>query len=305
MTQHSDPDSSGNINNNSISEADSLLGQFIPIHYHFQMLEDETRMTGFKSALNDLVPLGGKVLDMGAGTGVLSYLAAQKAAQVYSVERQPDLVECARTLLDENGCGDKVELVQGDALNYLPPEPVDVVVCEMLHSALLREKQVEVIQSFKDRYREKFGDQLPIFVPSATILGVEPICADFFFHGYRAPISFFEDPGALSPRYLSLGEVEPYSILDYRAELPSKLSFDGVLSIATDGRFNALRFITKNILAIDMKTETTTDWMNLHLILPIQHAVDAQAGDQFQVSFNYDAGGEIQSLKNSIQVTKL
>lgn len=305
MAQDIDLLTTSEIHNSSIAEADNLLGQYIPMHYHFQMLEDEARMTGFKTALDYLVPDGGKVLDMGAGTGVLSFLAAQKAARVYSIERQPELVECARALLKENGCGEKVELVQGDAREYLPPEPVDVVVCEMLHSALLREKQLEVIQSFKDRYREKFGDKLPLFIPDATILGVEPICADFSFQGYHAPISFFEDPGSLSDRYTSLGEVKPYATLEYQAELPEQLGFDGLLRVTHSGCFNALRFITKNLLAMNFTTGTTTDWMNMNLILPIKTAIDANAGDQYQVKFNYRAGGEIQTLKNSIAVIKL
>jgi len=305
MTYNADSPSGSGIHNSSITEADNLLGQYIPIHYHFQMLEDEARMTGFEAALNYLLPDGGKVLDMGAGTGVLSFLAAQKATQVYSVEQQADLVECAKALLTENGCGDRVELVQGDARQYLPPEPVDVVVCEMLHSALLREKQLEVIESFKQRYREKFGEKLPVFIPNASILGVEPISANFCFQGYHAPIAFFEDPGALSTRYLSMGEAKPYAILEYQADNAKELSFDGVLSINEKGSFNALRFITKNILAMNLEQGSTIDWMNMNLILPIKQPFDAKAGDQFQVMFKYEAGGEISSLISSIEVVKL
>jgi len=305
MTQETDSSTATQeIQNQSIIEADNLLGQYIPLHYHFQMLEDEGRMAGFKAAIDYLVPDGGRVLDMGAGTGVLSFLAAQKAAKVYSVERQPEMVQCARTLLEENGCGDTVELIQADARDYLPPEPVDVVVCEMLHSALLREKQVEVIQSFKGRYREKFGDKMPIFIPDTTILGVEPVYANFSYQGYQAPISFFEDPGALSERYLSLGEAKPYCILEYQEEAPTTLNFDESISIHTNGRFNALRFITKNLLSVNLNSGKTVDWMNLNLILPIKKSLDAEAGNQFHVSFSYQAGGEIQALKNSIEVIK-
>ena len=305
MTDMTGSPSGSDFNNPSISEADNLLGQYIPIHYHFQMLEDEARMTGFEAALNYLLPDGGKVLDMGAGTGVLSFLAAQKATKVYSVERQADLVECAKTLLTNNGCGDKVDLVHGDARQYLPPEPVDVVVCEMLHSALLREKQLEVIESFKQRYRKKFGDTLPLFIPNASILGVEPISANFCFQGYQAPIAFFEDPGSLSKRYLSMGDAKAYAILEYQADNDKELSFDGLLSMNEKGCFNALRFITKNILAMNLEQGSTIDWMNMNLILPIKQPVNAEAGDQFQVSFKYDAGGEISSLISSIEVVKL
>ncbi|TLS65696.1 methyltransferase domain-containing protein [Mariprofundus erugo] len=304
MTHAFDFPTGPDMHNNAITEADNLLGQYIPLHYHFQMLEDEARMSGFKAALDYMVPTGGTVLDLGSGTGVLSFLAAQKAGRVYSVERQPELIECAKELLIENGCGDKVQLELADARDYLPPEPVDVVVCEMLHSALLREKQLEVIQTFKQHYREKFGDRLPLFIPDATILGVEPICADFSFQGYHAPISFFEDPGLLSGRYRSLGAVTPYCILEYQADFPTRLSYDGPLTMTESGRFNALRFVTKSLLAINLKTGDSIDWMNLNLVLPIKKPLDVSAGERFHVRFSYEAGGEIQSLKNSIEVAR-
>jgi len=305
MSHDSDSLTHSDINKHSITEADNLLGQYIPIHYHFQMLEDEARMSGFKAALDYLVPEGGIVLDMGSGTGVLSFLAAQKASRVYSVERQADLVECANGLLAANGCGDIVELVQGDARDYLPPEPVDIVVCEMLHSALLREKQLEVIESFKQRYCKKFGSTLPVFIPNASILGVEPVYADFSFQGYSAPIAFFEDPGALSERYISLGEAQVYAVIEYQADNSLDLNFDGILSINEHGKFNALRFITKNILSMNLEQGSSIDWMNMNLILPIKHPTNAKPGDQFHVNFQYHSGGEISSLKSCIEVTNV
>ncbi|MGC4002533.1 MAG: hypothetical protein QM811_05070 [Pirellulales bacterium] len=68
-----------------------LLGQFIPLHYHFNMLQDRTRMEPFREAIEMVVPVGGKVLELGGGTGVLSWFAAQRAAKVWCVERNPAL----------------------------------------------------------------------------------------------------------------------------------------------------------------------------------------------------------------------
>ncbi|MGZ5602221.1 MAG: methyltransferase domain-containing protein, partial [Methylobacter sp.] len=142
-------------------EEDCYLGQFIPLQYHHHMLTDEYRMGTFKTAIDRAVFPGAKVLDLGGGTGVLSWFAAAKASKVWCVEFNPDLVKEARRLLKLNQGGDKIELVQADAFEYLPPEPVDVVICEMLHPAMLCEKQVNVIKSFKDRYQQRFGDPSP------------------------------------------------------------------------------------------------------------------------------------------------
>ena len=144
------------------TEDSKLLGQYIPIHYHFQMLLDSARVRGFKEAIEKLTPEGGKVLELGSGTGVLSFFASKKASKVWAIERSAELVEFSRALLDRNGATN-VSVIEGDATQYLPDEPIDVVICEMLHSALLREKQIEVIDSFKKRYQAKFGEKLPRF----------------------------------------------------------------------------------------------------------------------------------------------
>ncbi|MCG8512437.1 MAG: methyltransferase domain-containing protein [Rhodospirillales bacterium] len=279
------------------------LGQYIPLHYHFQMLAEPNRMAGFKAAIDLVVPAGGKVVDLGAGTGALSFFAARKAARVHAVEMLPELAEFARKHLERNGCADRVDITIGDARAYLPPEPVDVVICEMLHSALLREKQLEVIRSFKARYREAFGDTLPVLLPYATVLGVEPVQANFSFEGYEASISLFEAPGAPSPRFRSLGEARPYGILEYHRDFSTAFRIEQTLAIATAGRFNALRFITKNVLAMAPDNRGTVDWMNQHLILPLKAAEDAKAGERFRVCFDYAAGAPIRALQSSIEVT--
>jgi SAM-dependent methyltransferase len=172
-----------------MSRADdpSELGQFIPLHYHYNMLNDAVRMRGFKAAIDFVVRPGSKVLELGGGTGVLSYFAIQKAAKVWCVERNPELVAKARQILSLNPPGDKVEIIEADAFDFLPPERVDVVICEMIHVAMLREKQIPVIASFKERYLTRFGKPLPSFVPEALIQAVQPVEHDFNFDGYYAP----------------------------------------------------------------------------------------------------------------------
>ena len=58
---------------------DAHLGQFIPLHYHGQMLANEQRMAPFHEAIDKLVPIGGHVVELGGGTGVMSFLASKRA----------------------------------------------------------------------------------------------------------------------------------------------------------------------------------------------------------------------------------
>lgn len=69
----------------------SYLGRFIPLHYHHNMLVDEHRMSAFKTAIDRTVFPGTQVLELGGGTGVLSWFAAAKASNLTEV-RNEDLL---------------------------------------------------------------------------------------------------------------------------------------------------------------------------------------------------------------------
>jgi type I protein arginine methyltransferase len=279
------------------------LGQFIPLHYHHNMLKDENRMSNFKAAIDHVVFSGAKVLELGGGTGVLSYLAAAKASKVWCVEFNPDLVAESRRFLALNPNGYKVEVIHADAFDYLPPEPVDVVICEMIHVAMLREKQVEMMEAFKQRYTRKFGAALPVFIPEAVIMAVQPLQQHYDFFGYYAPIIQFQRPQTVQAESTELAAPSVYSTLDFSNPTSGEITWQGSFILNQDGTVNALRFITKNILALLQEQASTIDWLIEYLVLPLQTSVSAKAGDVLHVSFNYRAGGSIRSLENSMSVS--
>jgi len=281
---------------------DRHLGQFIPLHYHHHMLTSEYRMGAFKTAIEHTVFSGAKVLELGGGSGVLSWFSAAKAEKVWCVEYNPDLVIEARRLLQLNTGSDCIELIHDDAFTYLPPEPVDIVICEMLHPALLVEKQINVIKQFKDRYRQQISSTLPRFLPEAVVLAVQPIQQNYVFMGFHAPIIAFQIPIAQQMDTTELAAPQVYSSVDYAKEMSEKFTWEGQFVLEA-GSVNALRFITKNILCISGTDNEITEWHNPHLILPLSEPLDAQAGDLLQVCFNYSAGGSLSQLQNSIKAT--
>ena len=279
------------------------LGQFIPVHYHHNMLMDQNRMDAFRNAIRYAVRPGMKVLELGGGTGVLSFFAAQQADKVYCVEFNPDLVREARRFLAMNPNGHKVEVIHADAFDYLPPEPVDVVICEMIHVAMLREKQVEVIEAFKRRYLERFGAPLPLFMPEAVIMAVQPLEQDYAFHGYYAPIVQFQETTAAWPGTVELARPAVYSVLDFATPVDGMIAWQGSFIAERDGLLNALRFVTKNVLAIDEEAGTTIDWLNHYMSLPLARPLEVVAGDEVQVSFEYRAGASIPALQAAMRAT--
>jgi predicted RNA methylase len=265
------------------------------------MLMDQNRMHSFKSAIYHAVKPGAKVLELGGGTGVLSFFAAQQAGKVYCVEFNPDMVREARRFLAINENGHKVEVVHADAFDYLPPEPVDIVICEMIHVGMLREKQVEVIESFKRRYLARFGGPLPVFLPEAVIMAVQPLQQEYDFEGFQAPIIQFQPTNVICPGTIGLAQPGVYSILDFNQPVDTLIAWEGQFLVEQSGRMNALRFITKNVLTIIEERGTTIDWLNHYMMLPLAQPFDVQAGDIVQLSFAYRAGGSIPSLEASIR----
>jgi predicted RNA methylase len=277
------------------------LGQFIPVHYHHSMLMDHNRMHGFKAAIDYAVKPGAKVLELGGGTGVLSWFAAAKAEKVYCIEFNPDMVKEARKMLAQNPNGEKVEVIHADAFEYLPPEPVDVVICEMIHVGMLREKQVEVIENFKRRYAERFGGPMPVFLPEAVIMAVQPLHQEYDFAGFYAPIVQFQDTGLVYPGCTEFAQPAVYSIIDFNQPNELTYAWAGKFVVERNGEINAMRFVTKNVLAVVSERSTTIDWLNNYMTVPLANPVKAREGDVLQVSFQYRAGGSIPSLQAALR----
>lgn len=276
------------------------LGQFIPLHYHFQMLSNTERMSSFKAAIAVVVSPGASVLDLGSGTGVMSWFAAQRAAKVISVEFNPALVEACRRFLALNKGGERVTVVQADASDYLPDAPVDVVICEMLHSALLREKQLTVIAAFRRSYAERFG-KLPRFLPEVTLLAAQPVHQVYDFDGYYAPVPLFQ-AAAHTPDCSGLAEPAVYASIDY-SEADEQLAGDLTFTITQAGTVNAIRFITKNLLAILPAERRSIDWHNHYLVLPLAAALEVRPGGTLKVQFAYQAGDSIETLTQALHVS--
>jgi type I protein arginine methyltransferase len=282
-----------------------LLGQFIPLQYHHNMLKDENRMMNFKAAIALQVFKGAKVLELGCGTGVLSCFAAATASKVWGIEFNPELVTEARRFIALNPHADKIEIIQADAFHYLPPEPVDVVICEMIHAAMLREKQIEIIESFKIRYLKKFGGKLPVFIPEAIIMAVQPLQQNYNFYGFYAPIIQFQRATAIQTDSLELSPPIVYSTLDLSQSNSREIQWQGNIKLTQSGAVNALRFITKNILAVIEEHATTIDWLIDYLVLPLDIPLEVQKNDLIHVSLHYVMGESIRSLEKNIHVSRV
>lgn len=278
-----------------------VLGQYIPLLYHYNMLQDEDRVSAFRDAINLLVQSGMHVVELGGGTGILSSLAARRGANVTCIERNPELVACAERFLRLNDLHEQVRVVHADAMQFVPDQPVDIVVCEMLHVGLLREKQAQVIAAFKQNYARAFDGTLPVFVPEVSILMAQPVQQSFDFFGYEAPVPLFQAPLLDQPRTKDLATLEPYANIAYDDTIPMNFDVQQSVMITDAGQLNAVRFVTQNVLAVDVRGQRAITWPNQCLVLPLESRFDVTANQSVELSFRYASGGSIESLSETLR----
>lgn len=279
------------------------LGQFIPLHYHFQMLLDESRLHAFRSAIEATVFPGMNVLELGGGTGILSSFAARCGANVLCVEANRDLVDCARRLVRQNGFENQIEVIHADGSQYIPSKRIDAVVCEMLHVGLLREKQIQIIESFKTNYQSIDDERLPRFLPEASRLMFQLVDQPFTFSDYYAPIPMFQAPTTdANTTTTELSPLIDYAHVFYDEPQGTNLAWRGKVRVNRAGELSALRFVTQNAIAIDVASNKSHPWSNQFMILPIESPRKVHVGEEIWIEFHYQAGDSIQQLSQSISV---
>jgi hypothetical protein len=105
---------------------------------------------------------------------------------------------------------------------------------------------------------------------------VQPVQHSFDYRGYHAPTPVFQDPLVLHLRTRALGTPTIFQSASYGDRLSLDCSWTGSLPITEAGELNALRFITKNILAIVQTQQRTVNWTNQHLVVPLDTPVRVQ-----------------------------
>jgi 16S rRNA G966 N2-methylase RsmD len=110
---------------------DDLLGFDDPWE-HVRLLSDNARNEALFALLRKRAP-GARVLEVGAGGGLLSLVAARLgASRVYAVE--PSVrVETLRALVTANGLQEVIEVIEG-RIEDLKPRKVDLAFAELLNA---------------------------------------------------------------------------------------------------------------------------------------------------------------------------
>ncbi|CAG0886452.1 unnamed protein product [Cyprideis torosa] len=109
------------------------------------MMQDFIRTSTYQRAIlvNGIDFENKVVLDVGAGSGILSFFAAHAGAKkVYAVEAS-SMAEHAATLARENRMNDRIHVISGKIEEIDIPEDVDVIISEPMGYMLFNERMLE------------------------------------------------------------------------------------------------------------------------------------------------------------------
>jgi len=126
-----------------------------------RMVADAVRMGAYRDALAASIAPGATVLDLGAGTGILSLLACQLGAgKVYAVEPS-DALAVARQLALDNGCADRIDFFPIASFEVRLPAPADVMVSDLRGILPLHGLHLPAIVDARRRLLAPGGVQIP------------------------------------------------------------------------------------------------------------------------------------------------
>lgn len=94
---------------------------------------------GVVRLMQEAIRPGDSVADLGAGSAVLAIAAAKLgAARAFAIEIDPDAIGNAEENVLANGVGDRVAVLEGDAVVFLPlVAPVRVILANIISSVLV------------------------------------------------------------------------------------------------------------------------------------------------------------------------
>jgi len=128
---------------------------------HHILIKDRIRTLSYKKAIDDSVKSDDVVLDIGCGTGILSFFAAKKGCKkVYAVDKN-DIIDCAKKTAEQNNLDKNIEFVKIDILKFKPREKIDVLIQEQIGRYIWNDDLMRKVAYIRDNYLKHDGAIIP------------------------------------------------------------------------------------------------------------------------------------------------
>jgi PRMT5 arginine-N-methyltransferase/ribosomal protein L11 methyltransferase PrmA len=285
----------------------SFLAATKLVAYHRSMIQDRERTGAYHRAIHEVVRPGDVVLDIGAGSGVLSLFACQAGARrVYAVEAG-HAVEIARELTRQNDVEDRVVLINESSYLARIEEPVDVLVTETLWNFGFGEGMLGSVRDARERLLKRGGR----IVPAAIGAWLAPVempdlygSLDRWPEEYEVDMSIMRslamnnvhqinlDRGALlaEPELFSRVDMHNFQEDDVEGKLGFTASRAGTVH-GLAGWFEAT--LSPNVRIANAPPNPAPNWG--HAFFPLGEPVDVRPGDRLAASMRSTNNGDMWS----------
>jgi protein arginine N-methyltransferase 1 len=276
------------------------------IEFHRKMLADDVRSAAFEAALRRvIVPGATTVADIGAGTGVLGFMARKLGArEVHLIERGP-VIELAARLADANQIPG-LHFWQAHSGEIPDPPQVDVVVAEVLGNLALEENALETLADARRFLRE--GGTL---IPARVEQFIAPVVSDRFWRELRswdrAPLGLnFGAARAMSfdnlyvRRFvsgdlLSAGDsARRWDEIDFRADLDGHRHGTAAWEFAQSASITGFALwwrceLVPGVVLSTSPLSAPTHWEQVYA--PVEEPVAVLTGDAIEIALESETGG--------------
>jgi predicted RNA methylase len=247
--------------------------------YQHTLLRDAQRTAAYARAIAEVVREGDVVADLGSGSGVLAFLALRAgAARVHAVEANRPTLRNLETLVGSNQLRGRVFPAFDEAEKWQPPEPIDVVLCELMETGLLHEDMDAAMRNVHGWEHKPRG-----IVPRGARLLAEAVELSDTFEGYRAPLAGFRAEGSGE----ALSDAACYTEFDFLARAPPEgvdARFPHTAPRA--GRVDAMRLRTPTLVGPDLWLEPSPGHCT-PVVLPLPEPFDVRAFQRLEGALRY------------------
>ncbi|XP_072274575.1 protein arginine N-methyltransferase 2 isoform X2 [Pyxicephalus adspersus] len=185
---------------------EEYYGSYKTLKLHLEMLSDQPRTQTYRNVIlqNSAALKGKRILDLGCGTGIISFFCAQMAQPevVYAVEAS-DIAEQTSRLVKENAFSGIIKVIRQKAEDLKLPSKVDVLVSEWMGTCLVFEFMLESVLQVRDLWLEEGG----IMWPSTASIHMVPCSAE---KEYATKVLFWDSPYGLDFRMLKPMAVQEF-----------------------------------------------------------------------------------------------
>ena len=169
----------------------AYYGYYAQFIHQQNMLQDTVRTNSYHKAIigNQNLFLNKKVLDVGAGSGILSYFAVQAgASEVYAVEASNMANQIKKILAHNPHLASIMSIFHQSIEKPLPIPKVHTIISEPIGVLIVHERMIESYLHARDNYLAPGG----VMIPSSGSIYLAPFSDSVLWAQTNSKVRFWE-----------------------------------------------------------------------------------------------------------------